>query len=187
MLFCETALDHFSGYKFPFFNLEITQLFMVPRCCESASGSGGDAGWRVDHEEGGSFSEDYPTILCGHACHIHPPLYPPLLHGLSHPEGLRDQSLSDRTVRVSGFCLHFMVWFLSCRVTQTNPNLLYMTFLLKCNGMKKQLSNRLLWCLKAIPDVFVMAPNSKPPSILKCLTSSRVMCVLFGCTGGILN
>ena len=79
----------------------ITKLFLVPRRCESASCSGGDADGRGHHEEGGSLSEDNPTLLCGHADYVHPPLYPSLLHGLSHTESLRGQSLPDRTVWVS--------------------------------------------------------------------------------------
>lgn len=83
---------------------------MVPRCCESASSSSGDADWRGHHEEGRSLSEDHPTLLCGHADHVHPPLYPSLLHGMPHTESLRGQLLPDRTVWVSDksgvFLLH---------------------------------------------------------------------------------
>lgn len=65
---------------------------MLPRCFESASSSSGDAGWWGHHEEGRSLSEDHPTLLCGHADHVHPPLCTTVLHGMSHPEDLRGQS-----------------------------------------------------------------------------------------------
>lgn len=74
---------------------------MLPRCCESAGSSGGDADRRGHHEEGGSYSEDHPTLLCGHADNVYPPMHPSLLHGLSHTKSLRGQSLPDRTVWVS--------------------------------------------------------------------------------------
>ncbi len=74
---------------------------MDHRCCEPASSRSGDADRRGHHEEGGSISEDHSTLLCGHADHLHPPLHPSLLHGLSNTGRLRGQSLPDRTVRVS--------------------------------------------------------------------------------------
>lgn len=72
---------------------EITKVFMVPRLSESAISGSGDACRRGHYEEDGSVSEDHSSFLYGHADHFHPPLHPPLLHGLSHTESLRDQSL----------------------------------------------------------------------------------------------
>lgn len=74
---------------------------MVPRCYEFASSRSGDAGGRRHHEEGRSLSEDHPTLLCGHADRLHPPLYPALLHGLPHTESVGGQPLPKWTARVS--------------------------------------------------------------------------------------
>lgn len=74
---------------------------MVPRFIEPACCRRGDADGRSHHEEGGSLPEDHPTFLGGDVDHLHPPVHPSLLHGLSHTESLGGQSLPGRAVWVS--------------------------------------------------------------------------------------
>lgn len=74
---------------------------MVPRFVEPACCRRGDADGWSHHEEGRSLPEDHPPLLGGDVDHLHPPVYPSLLHGLSHAESLGGQSFPGRTVWVS--------------------------------------------------------------------------------------
>lgn len=86
------------------------QLLVIPRGCKPASSCSWDAdGWNY-HEEGGSVSEDHPTLLCGYADDLHPPVRASLLHGLSHTEGCWGESLPDWTIWVSESLTAVHIW-----------------------------------------------------------------------------